>query len=640
MFRINTNFKKLSIRYIVLSIMTLWLLNSQSIQGQESSQISIDAIVGNWEGNIVVNEQKTVGILWRFELSDTGKLSGYMGPASKGIATLPMQDITFSESTLKFTIHSEGNYAGTISDKKITGNWHSASGKVLSLNMARKLTKEEISTRFTSNKTKEVSIYEHIQLGDTTAISSFLNTGNDINAISEDGYSLLFYAIKNDRSHKVTTYLLNQGANPNLNCKNISPLMYAVAYQNHTIIKELINHNANINYVSDDKQSALVFAIKGRDTKALQLLLDHGANLTQEIKDGYTAIDLAKKENSREVLEMLNLPYEGISDGPYIQESKKGRVATWIHKGKVFIQEDITKASQTIQYQGAKVTLHENNPVEEEKIAYTNVSKIAAISDIHGQYDTFITLLKNNNIITQDEKWNFGEGHLVVAGDIFDRGPQVTEVLWFLYDLEKQATKNGGKLHVLLGNHDVMVLNGNLRSVHPKYTETATIIGKPFEELFTSETVLGNWLRTRPVVIKINTMLFTHGGLHPDMVTKNISLQHINTEFTNQLIESELPNGRNELGTYLHRENGPIYYRGYFQGETVKEAAIDQLLQYYDAAAIVVGHTTHRHIESRYNGKVIVIDANMKSGEMAEILLWESDTFIRGNLTGEKLQLK
>lgn len=639
MLRINSNFKELSIQYIVLFIMTLWLLNSQNIQGQESSQISTDAIIGNWEGNIVVNEHKTVGILWRFELSDTGKLKGYMGPASKGVATLPMQDIVFSESTLKFIIHSEGNYSGTISDKKIIGNWHSASGKTLPLHMARELTKEEISTRFTSNKSKEVSIYEHIQLGDTTAVASFLNAGNDINTINDDGYSLLFYAIKNDRSHKVTKYLLDHGANPNLNCQNIAPLMYAVAYQNHTVIKELIDYNAAINYVSDDKQSALVFAIKGRDTKAIQLLVDHGANPRQEIQDGYTAIDIAKKENIKEVLEVLNLPYEGISDGPYVQESEKGRVATWIHKGKTHIEKNITKDLQTIQYQKTKVTLHENSAIEEEKITYTGVSKIAAISDIHGQYDTFIRLLKNNNIITQDDKWNFGEGHLVVAGDIFDRGPQVTEVLWFLYDLEKQATESGGKLHILLGNHDVMVLNGNLRSVHPKYTETATIIGKPFQELFTNETVLGNWLRMQPVVIKINNMLFTHGGLHPDMVTKNLSIHQINTEFKNQLIENELPSGRNELGTYLHRENGPIYYRGYFQGKLATETEIDQLLQHFNASTIIVGHTTHRHIESRYNGKVIVIDANMKSGEMAEILRWESNTFTNGNLEGNISQL-
>jgi len=105
------------------------------------------------------------------------------------------------------------------------------------------------------------------------------------------------------------------------------------------------------------------------------------------------------------------------------------------------------------------------------------------------------------------------------------------------------------------------------------------------------------------------------------------------------LIESELPEKRNELGNYLHRANGSIYYRGYFQGELATTEQIDELLKYFQITNIVVGHTTHRQIETRYNGKVIVIDANMKSGNAGEILFWQSGEFVRGNLSGETLPL-
>lgn len=630
-----TNYMKTHFKHIMFSVITLFIIHN--VYSQEPS--IKNTIVGDWEGNITINDSKTVGILWRFEVTDKGEIKGFMGPASKGVATLPMQDITISDSNLNFSIHSEGTFSGVISKKTITGHWTSGSGKVLPLDMARELTKKQISNRFENGK-QENTIYQSIELADIDALKAFINNGYDINTIDDNGFTWLFYAIKNDRTHTVVKYLLDHGANPNLNCQNISPLMYAVAYQNHVVIQELINHKAEVNYISADKQTALLFAVKGRDTKAIQLLIDQGANPNLKLKDNYTVIELAKKENIKEVLEALNLPYEGVSDGPYVQESEKERSAVWIHKGNVHVENDIPKTTQSIHYKNMTAILQAGNSKEEETIEYQGVSKIAAISDIHGQYDTFITLLKNNNIVTQEGTWDFGQGHLVVAGDIFDRGPQVTEVLWFLYDLEKQAEQQGGKLHVLLGNHDVMVLNGNLRSVHPKYTEIAAILDKPFHSLFTNETVLGNWLRSRPVVIKINSMLFTHGGLHPEIVTKNLSLQEINKEFKKQLIEHELPEGRTELGRYLHRGDGPIYYRGYFQGERATDSQIDQLLEHFKATNIIVGHTTHRHIETRYDGKVVVIDANMKSGEMAEILLWESDTFIRGNLTGEKLQLK
>jgi len=416
--------------------------------------------------------------------------------------------------------------------------------------------------------------------------------------------------------------------------------MYAVAYQNSEMVKELIVYKADVNFISKEKQSAIVFAIKGRNAEILKLLMDGGADPSIHLEDDYSAIDLAKEENIKEILEVLNVPYEGVSDGPYVTQSETGRTAYWVNKSETHTQEINSQDSQIIEYKGVKAKLWSHTPKEVKQLAYNGNFKIGAVSDIHGQYDTFIKLLRNNGVIDTQGKWSFGNGHFVVAGDMFDRGPQVTEVLWFLYDLEKQAEEKGGKLHVLLGNHDVMVLNGNLRSVHPKYTEIAKILETPFNTLFNKGTVLGDWLRTRPVLIKLNDILFTHGGLHPDLVEKGLSMEAINSEFKQQLVASELVEKRNELGDFLHRANGPIYYRGYFQGELATDGQINVLLKHFKISNIVVGHTTHKEIEMHYDGKVIVIDANMKSGTMGEMLLWQEGAFTRGNLLGEELALK
>ena len=623
----------------ICTLITLFILNvTVTAQEQTLNDNNISPIIGKWEGNLVVNETKSVGILWRFEKSDQGKLIGFMGPASKGVATLPMQNIVVTDSTINYSIHSEGSYSGQISESKITGTWTSGSGKQLVLYMQRELTKAQLSERFEKTEGAK-DIHQSIKLGDVEAVKVFLDKGNDINKLYGKGQTLLFDAIKGDRSNKVAQYLLERGADVNLVTDGITPLMYAVAYQNLTIAEALINHKADINFVSKEKQSAVFFAIKGRNPEALQLLIDNDADPSIKLQGDYSAIDLAKEENIREILEVLNIPYVGISDGPYVSQFKDGYSIQRILKGESFVKNINTKDSQIIEYNGGKATLWNNTPVEVENLEYHGDFKLGAISDIHGQFDTFIELLKNNEVINQQGKWAFGNGHFVVAGDIFDRGPQVTEVLWFLYDLEKQAENNGGKLHVLLGNHDVMVLNGNLRSVHPKYTETAKILNKPFNSLFNKGTVLGDWLRTRPVLLNINGILFTHGGLHPDLVAKDLDINQINKTFKQQLIESELEQDRNELGNFLHKGHGPIYYRGYFQGELATEEQIDELLKHFKITNIVVGHTTHRQIETRYNGKVIVIDANMKSGNAGEILFWESGEFVRGNLTGKKLEL-
>lgn len=618
----------------VFKIVLLFVFNCINAQGQNATNQQ-SSILGNWEGGIVITKDKSAAIIWRFELSNKGELIGFMGPASKGIATLPMSALQVKASTLSFSIESQGSYSGQLSKKGITGIWSSKSGRKMTHNMARVSLKKQVASATTTN-----DIHASIKAGSIEQVKTFLEKGNDINQVYSKGYTLLLYAIKKDRTNTISTYLLEQGANPNLGVEGISPLMLAVAYRNYTVVKKLAQHKADLNYVNEGSETALVFAIKERNEKAVQLLLDLGANPKQQIHDNYTAIDLAKEENIREILEVLNIPYEGVSDGPYVLESKTGRTAVWIHKGKKHVQKISNKKSQTITCKGNKTKLWKKKPTETTQLEYNGAFKVGAISDIHGQYNTFIKLLKNNGVINKKGKWNFGNGHFVIVGDIFDRGPAVTEVLWFLYDLEKQAEKKGGKLHVLLGNHDVMVLNGNLRAVHPKYKEVATILNQPFNALFNKGSVLGDWLRTRPVLVKINGMLFTHGGLHPDLVSKNVSLTQINTEFKQQLVESELSTKRNEIGTYLHKGHGPIYYRGYFQGERATDSQIDQLLKHFKLTNIIVGHTTHRQIETRYNGKVIVVDANMKSGAMGEILFWETGKFYRGNMLGKKLSLE
>ncbi|MGO4780068.1 metallophosphoesterase, partial [Lysobacter sp. 2RAB21] len=89
-------------------------------------------------------------------------------------------------------------------------------------------------------------------------------------------------------------------------------------------------------------------------------------------------------------------------------------------------------------------------PAEPEPdIALGQVERIAALSDVHGQYDLMVRLLRSNSIVDRKLNWRYGRGHLVVVGDVFDRGPKVNQVLWLLYALEQQARAAGGGVHLL-----------------------------------------------------------------------------------------------------------------------------------------------------------------------------------------------
>ena len=66
-------------------------------------------IEGKCEGNLVINEDKSIGIMWRFETTEKPNLISLMGPASKGVATITMQDLVVTNTKLNFRIGLNNN---------------------------------------------------------------------------------------------------------------------------------------------------------------------------------------------------------------------------------------------------------------------------------------------------------------------------------------------------------------------------------------------------------------------------------------------------------------------------------------------------------------------------------------------------
>ena len=115
---------------------------------------------------------------------------------------------------------------------------------------------------------------------------------------------------------------------------------------------------------------------------------------------------------------------------------------------------------------------------------------------------------------------------MVIVGDIFDRGPLVNETLWLLYKLEQQAEAAGGKVHVLLGNHEYLVFQNDLRYINRKYRIVSALFKTSYTDLYGPNTVMGRWLRSKNTVIKINNNTFVHGGISKEFlgITYNICL--------------------------------------------------------------------------------------------------------------------
>ena len=96
---------------------------------------------------------------------------------------------------------------------------------------------------------------------------------------------------------------------------------------------------------------------------------------------------------------------------------------------------------------------------------FTGVQRIVAMGDIHGDYDRLVDLLHTANLIDRQNAWSGGAAHLVLDGDMLDRGPASRKVMDLVMALEEQASKSGGAVHPLVGNHEAMNIIGDLRYV-------------------------------------------------------------------------------------------------------------------------------------------------------------------------------
>ncbi len=309
-------------------------------------------------------------------------------------------------------------------------------------------------------------------------------------------------------------------------------------------------------------------------------------------------------------------------DGPYVFIEGDTLVTKRIIAGEVEVQKK-KAATEKVQFIPGAAT-------------FSEVPVIAAVSDIHGQYDLFEELLQAHHIINNRRQWTFGEGHLVIVGDVFDRGPKVTEALWLIYTLEEQATRAGGKVHFLLGNHEFMVLQNDLAFIHTKYKKTARLLGVPYSGLYGQNTLLGRWLRSRPSIVKINNTLFVHGGISPRIASHSLSVQETNRLYQKAIDLTQKETKSDPVLADLMSSRGLPWYRAFFKKKEYGKQ-LDNILQQFEADHLVVGHTTQPAITAFFKNRLYAIDAGMKKGKSGELLLIQNGKYYRGNLKGEQL---
>ena len=290
-------------------------------------------------------------------------------------------------------------------------------------------------------------------------------------------------------------------------------------------------------------------------------------------------------------------------------------------------------------------------------VAIRTTERIVAVGDIHGAYRPVRDLLRTAGIIDGRSRWIGGRTVLVQTGDVLDRGADSRRVLDLLRRLETEAARAGGRVHALLGNHEVMRMVGDWRYVsagefaafrdadsgarRDEFYELAAAhaarvaedAGDRFDErtyrarfltevplgfvemrqAFDASGTYGRWLRSRDTTVIINDIAFVHGGFTPTTAAKGCTT--INETVRRELMN--LPATPEALASTLGSSpDGPLWYRGLAEEpEAAFEPQLVATLTALGVRAIVTGHTpSPGRIITRFEGRVIQIDSGMLGG--------------------------
>jgi len=290
--------------------------------------------------------------------------------------------------------------------------------------------------------------------------------------------------------------------------------------------------------------------------------------------------------------------------------------------------------------------------------------RIIAIGDLHGDHDAWRAIARAAGLVDAKGKWTGGNATLVQMGDIVDRGPDSLKIIHDLISLQREAPKRGGKVIVLLGNHEAMMMTGDQRYVHPgEYAAFATrdskarrdrvyeankpaiqaayrsrvpevspeaikdewLKGWPlgrveYQLAWRPDGELGKWALSNPAVVKLGDTLFVHGGISAAFA--QLPIDEINRQAAAALAAQDAT-----PTAIVNHPQGPLWYRGLIvrndgddatvppvpSGTSVAltmEQEIDLALKNFGVKRLVVAHTPSRQgIISGAGGKLWRIDS-------------------------------
>jgi hypothetical protein len=332
-------------------------------------------------------------------------------------------------------------------------------------------------------------------------------------------------------------------------------------------------------------------------------------------------------------------------DGPYARYKDDQVEVLYVNQQCEIVTDSVNPLLNTITCavgnetnDSFAISIHDpslNQPLDS---VYPAPNSIITIADIEGNFNALYSLLLSHQVINEKFEWTFGNNDLVILGDAVDKGQHVTPCLWLIYHLERQAQLKGGIVHYLLGNHELMNFQLDVRYVPDKYLNLARAISgidevtEAYRVLLECNNLLTNWWTSKNCIEKIGDTLFVHGGISPQFLEDELSIEQTNAILHKYLKRESIHPVFAEavVGDY-----GPLWYRGLVSEDQknrvyqkVDETFVDKALEFYGVSRMVIGHTVVEHVSPDFHEKVWRVDvrhAETKFSKASEALLIEDN---------------
>lgn len=273
-----------------------------------------------------------------------------------------------------------------------------------------------------------------------------------------------------------------------------------------------------------------------------------------------------------------------------------------------------------------------------------NPSRLLLLSDMEGQFDKFVSLLRSQAVIDEQLHWRYGDGHVALVGDFVDRGEDMTPLLWLIYRLEDEASQAGGRVHYVLGNHEQLAMSGKKKYWPRRLIATAEALGEDGDELmFSDKSVLGAWLRSKPVMVRLGDHLLVHGGVSQAFLAENLDIEATN-ELARGYLGHELEGLPPRLEPILGR-NGLTWYRGMamlgdkkYALEADPLAHLQDVVDSFGVKRVAIAHTTVPDIVLEQQGMLLRLDVH-HAEQTPQAALYEDGKLWRVDANGGRWAL-